>query len=574
MEEVMSLTLAGLDPSVRTELVNAAREFVEGSVSHPFSELERKALKPFFSNVDRKVFFVSGLPETVMTALLAMYSRLKNPRGLRGHFVDSMMPYLVAALSLETRKWSAKDLKKYLEGKGIATLDALADHRGGEVAFRSSLDYFLKKSPDPEFWEQLSFSERIREFLQMWLDIYGHNSIARTGRVILCCEDFSLLTVKTLEWGRPAAGEIELSTRYVNVSSKGQYPVWRELGILDHSLGERAAEMITLSMESYKDLMGDDFGGPFPEFLRQRWSAEVPSADLNTGVVGETCDVLGNLLPSSTLTSVGISMSAEAFPQHLKHLYLDGAPEGIALAEFIASEARRIGLGSFIRHEQPTPWEVSNWRYLEPRKESPSFQALRDKDARKVLADAFEQGPFADLFMRLQQIPRGNHDKLPSEFEAVTANIWGVMSLRGWRDWQRHTFCSHKRSRVTPKLGFYTYPKPAPPVLAAEFKRIHRENVQWYTKASESGRIPEALTEYPMALGNQVRYHSAGNLRQWEFCLWQRTNFSVNDEVRTAFLRADDALRNAYPGWWAELSRTNRIPRYIFARGSKGVPLP
>jgi hypothetical protein len=68
-----------------------------------------------------------------------------------------------------------------------------------------------------------------------------------------------------------------------------------------------------------------------------------------------------------------------------------------------------------------------------------------------------------------------------------------------------------------------------------------------------------------------VRYQIAANLRQWEFCNWQRTKWGVNDEVRAQFLAFEYALRSEYP-WWKRLSRADLIQHYAFARGEK-IPL-
>ncbi|HXK36125.1 MAG TPA: hypothetical protein VJ553_00910, partial [Candidatus Paceibacterota bacterium] len=70
------MRMIDLDPGLRSETNALAREFVLAPLEYSFTERERRALRPFFSNVDRKVFFMSGLPESVAATLLAMYSRL------------------------------------------------------------------------------------------------------------------------------------------------------------------------------------------------------------------------------------------------------------------------------------------------------------------------------------------------------------------------------------------------------------------------------------------------------------------------------------------------------------------
>jgi hypothetical protein len=568
------------------DLVAVARQFVRQAVAYSWTSREERALAPVCSNLTRKVFFLERMPEQVRTALLAMYSRLKNPRGLRGNWVDSFLPSLLAPMldevaklldAIDPKAEDAKEQRKalvdrWLKEHGLTSLDRFCQY--SEEADRV-FEWWYQAATGREAWRRVADGERIQAFLQMWLDAYGHNSIARTGHIVFCCEDISILAAKTLEWGRPGAGEIELSTRYVVVSQKGRYPFEEELALLDPVVARFALGVHNASMDAYRTLMGEKMDGVFPQFLRDRWRGVVPEKDMLIGITGESCDVLGNLLDGAMLTSVGIAVSAEAFPQHLKHLYLDGTPEGEALAELIIDEAREVGLGSFVRHERPTPFELANWTYLKPIRPQTRFMAPADAYVRVLLSRVYqERYPHSDevfesVLARILSEPREDHDKLPSQFESFDANAWGVMSFRGWRDLQRMSFCSHLRGRVTPLLGFYQYPKPAPAELAEAFERIHRLNEDLYTMMM-ANEVPDEIAEFPMALGNLVPYHAAANVRQWEFVGWQRGDFSVNDEVRVECLGVEKELRRAFP-WWHRVSRVEVEPdHYVFARVSKG----
>jgi hypothetical protein len=545
------------------------------TVPYTFTEREVQALRPFFSNVNRKVFFIVGLPTAVSSALLAMYSRLKNPRGLRGHFVDNLVPLLMLNSTDESVSGPNAEYKAYqreLKERGLTTLDAVCGH---DEVWANYFRSFIESAADPNFWRVIAQSGKIRDFLSMWLDAYGHNSIARTAQVVLCVEECSVLTAKSLEWSRPGAGYIELSTRYVDFSGKALYPVWDEVAVLNVELAERIRENCEAGISRYRELMGESVDGPFPTFLRQLYGSQVDSQkNLDAAVLGESCDVLGNLLPCATLTSVGMALSGEAFPQVLKHLVLDGTPENVALAIAISEEAEIAGVSHFTRHWEPTPWERQQWRMLRQRRslvtmipdnQWASYAVLSGLDALPGTHAIYASTPFNEL---LGPRPRGEFDKLPRAFEAVSAVFERYMSFRGWRDVHRMGFCAHQRALVTPEVGFYTYPKPAPPILAQTFLSAHALNQQLFNSAA--GRVPPLLLQYGMAMGNLVRYQIAGNLRELEFCNWQRSKWAVNDEVRSEFLEIDRALRAVYP-WWEQVSRVDRTHHYAFARGSKIV---
>jgi hypothetical protein len=561
-------------------MTDVARGYIQAPVDYEFTERERMALAPFFSNHDKRVFFFKGLPANVAASLLAMYSRLKNPRGIRGHFVDHLVPLLMLAEVFsrksveETGTW--KQIQASYRKRGLDTLDKICAY---DDVLEAGFHKFLQYAANPDFWSSISSSDRIRDFLEMWLDKFGHNSIARPGQVIFAAEGVSILAAKSLEWGRPGSGFIELSTRFVDFTGKRAYPIGRELSILDPDAAMVAESNIGYGVDWYQTLMGTRTDGPFPSYLRERWGSVVGSEkNLEAGVFGESCDVLGNLLPCATLTSLGVSVSGEALPGLLKHLVLDDTPENDALAELIGQEAKKIGADQFIRHLDISEWRRADWSYLRAEERGPRSDILPNPIARDVLLNAFTATEgheryegWMELVLALSGLERSEFDKLPAQFEHISASFASSMSFRGWRDLQRQGFCTHHRSLVTPNIGFYGYPKPHPPALRGAFDTAWLRDRNAWEKMEQVG-IPPTLRQYAMSMGELVNYTVAANLRQWEFCDWQRTKWVVNDEVRQQFLRIENALRQEYP-WWEWLSRANMTEHFIFARGSKPTAL-
>ncbi len=569
------------------QLQNVARAYIGASLGYQFTENERRIAAPFFTNLDRRVFFMHTLPASVGSTLLAMYSRMKNPRGLRGVFVDSFIPqFLATQLSSFSQEYEGKE-DKFLKDRNITSLDTFIGHNDEA---KKLFDEFLKRCTiDPEYLKLLGQSSKAQNFLSTWLgEKFGHNSIARTGSLWLCCEKISALTAKTLEWSRPGAGYIELSTRYVEMSGAGCYPVEAELeqyGV-DPALVTKARDN---AFTAYATLAGEKNDGPFPQFLRESYANAYKDSpkDLESGVFGESCDVLGNLLPSSVLTSVGMCVSGESFAQVLAHLLLDATPENIALAEQILSESQQVGAKEFAKFYEPTAWTREHWQYLGTER----FMDLAEVGMAQALPlvsygrEEIEQVLGASLSMRpglsadLSQIlssggfknDRSRFDKLPAEFEGYSVAFRGLMTFRGWRDLHRMGFCTHLRTPVTTKLGFYQYDKLAFGPLQEAFERISQEQVTLEKVMEEKG-VPAILRQYPLSLGWNIGFTVGANLRQWEFCNWQRSKPSVNHEVRQVFLSVENYLRQLLP-WWAEVSRADVTPAYAFARGMLAVPI-
>ena len=112
-----------------------------------FSPDERRALAPYFTELDGPVFALVNLPEVVKGALFARYSR--SAKSLRRLFLDEFL--------------------EQAEGPGVA----------GSIGTTRA----------DQLYERV-FSE------------YGDDSVAQLGGVHLACEGASNILTKVLEWGR------------------------------------------------------------------------------------------------------------------------------------------------------------------------------------------------------------------------------------------------------------------------------------------------------------------------------------------------------------------------------------
>src|SRR5215468_1296073 len=131
------------------------------SPSETFTPEERRRLAPYFTNLDRPVFALTNLPETVKGALFARYSR--SAKSLRRLFLDEFR----GDMGTEVHAPSA--------GVGTARADKL-------------------------------YARVLNE--------YGDDSVAQLGGAHIACEGVSNILTKVLERGRLMA-YLEQSTRYV-----------------------------------------------------------------------------------------------------------------------------------------------------------------------------------------------------------------------------------------------------------------------------------------------------------------------------------------------------------------------
>lgn len=568
------------------DMISVAREFVAGDLPYSFTADEQKALKPFFTNLDERVFFMHSLPSNVLATLASMFSRLKNKRGIRGVFVDSFLPGVLAG-TLDSVEQD--DVESFLKGKRIKNLGDFLDYSSEAW---TKFNWFVDNAPKEEYLRVLADSKKAKKFLGMYLDQYGHNSIARMGTVWLCFEQVSILAAKSVEWTRPGAGYVELSTRFVDREGAGVYPIDKELQVLGLDIAYLLRHSNYL-FRLYSELQGENLDGPFPWFLRKKWGEliEQNGGKVELGVAGETFDVLGNLLPASTLTSVAVAVSGESLPSILKHLILDDTAENHILTELVIREASKLGADQFIRHFQPSKLDISGWEYLDhtlysgyevvpmsERSEAFVFGQFwqYSSSAKGLILSSFRNKTgFGDidsmkkLAERLFNSGRLDHDKLPRDFEIATIPFHGRMSFRSWRDLHRQGLSTHNRTLLTPFMGFYNYDKPAPVELINGFQAAKQSSNNAYLNLD---KVPPILRQYILPMGFRIGFTYFANLRQHEFCNWQRTKAAVNHEVRQVFLSMEKNLRRIEP-WWPLFSRADLTPAYVFARGS-AVPLP
>lgn len=553
-----------------------------------WTDAEERAIKPFFTSLTGRVFFGWGLPENVMAALCAMYSRMPPARkGVRDVWVNHFLPELLVSMLPETvlegvvSKESQNPTADYLQATGIQGIQAFVEHSPDH---REVFDRLLSGVQDPELMEQIAASERTKRFLSLNLDKYGHDSIARPAKAMLFLEGVSQHIASAIEWARVGIGIIELSTRFVNMKGAGRYPIVQEiLALVGKELSERVEAFLDLCRDAYNDL-----NGAFGDELRNHWAELIQDENqMKVGVNGEVPDVLGNFIPYCSLTSLAVAVSCEELQQVLKHLRNDATAETYEVARLIEEQATLVGVAQFLRYTTPTPWERMSWTYprghagVTPTVKVGSSSLLAQELKRNGLSlegltswvfsganqeTSSREGQETERTDRV----RGSHDKLPTAFEVLSVNFSYSISLRGHRDVKRHVVGRQDRTLLTPYLGFYAYSKFNSPLYTETAQRVCDEGYALYEDLLAAG-VPAGLLQYVLPLGCIVAASYDLNARQAEFFCWRRSGSDVNHEVREVALDLDSLLGRQLK-WWNGLTRTNRTSGYVFARTPNKVP--
>ncbi len=224
-----------------------------------FTREERERLAPHFTNLDRPVFGLVNLPETVKGAMFARYSRY--PGTLRRMFLDEF----------------ADSVPEGFAGEGA---------EGQRAA---------------ELYERIFLG-------------YGDDSVAQLGGAHVALEWTSNLLTKILQRPRLAA-YLEQSTRYIAYDTQLDGFGYRYHR--DARFGAAYEHALDDLFETYSRLLEGVSAWVDAEFPR---SADESAAAHARAVRAKALDLVRGLLPAASLSHMGMYASGQTYEQLVLHL--------------------------------------------------------------------------------------------------------------------------------------------------------------------------------------------------------------------------------------------------------------
>jgi thymidylate synthase ThyX len=455
-----------------------------------FTEEERATLAPHFTNLDRPVFALVNLPETVKGALFARYSRYQGT--LRRLFLDEF----------------AGDL----EGGAGRAFDGTEGERARTLYERVFLGY-------------------------------GDDSVAQLGGAHVACEWVSNVMTKVLQRGRLAA-YLEQSTRYIAYDAHmpgGRYRYWR-----DPSLGPQYEAAMDGLFETYAESLPKVAAWAAERFPR---SPDEPEAAHRRSLKAKALDLLRGLLPAGSLSHMGMFATDQAYEQLILRLLASPLPEARGYAGMLLKELKAVMPSFVARVERPD--RGGEWvSYLEEREAAAErwvarlgLGRARDADAGPRVKLIRAEGSEDDLLGALvfeaaaaseEETRRAVHALPPDQRTAMLAELLGdranrrhrpgrglealryrfevVSDYGAFRDLQRHRMLTVQWQTLGPDLGAGVPDELEQAGVAGGYRAGLERSRAEHARLVEIGR-PE-VAPYALCLGYRIRFLLDMNARE------------------------------------------------------------
>jgi len=338
-------------------------QFAPSYTPEVFTAEEKKYLAPFFSNIDKPVFIVENLPEEIIGALSAKYSRATE--SMRRTFLKEYVGPLIHPEA--SKNWN-----------NLSETD-----KEEEIVNKNNFNNWVNFVNQYGGIETIVNVQRSRGFFEKWLVEFGDDSISEMGNIHLCIEGLSNVATKEIEDQRIGISPIEKSSRYVSFADRLPDGHFRYIvpGEIKGTPFEQSYRVIMDQLfTTYADLQA-----PYLEYIKELYPKGMDETDASfeKSRSAKRFDDLRDLLSFATLTNLGLSGNGRAYEYLINRLTEHPLGELRYWAGEISIELKRVTPSFIRRTETPMGIEIQNY--------SRGVRNLRDSISRELFGDRPEK---------------------------------------------------------------------------------------------------------------------------------------------------------------------------------------
>ena len=439
--------------------------------------------------------------------------------------------------------------------------------RGALMSRYSRTDKSMRRIFLDEF---LKNKNRGEEFYDRVLLEYGDDSVAELGEAQIAIEGLSNIAVKKIEDRRIGLSYLEKSSRYVtwNKKENGKYRFYRDEKIMNSKFANEYEDSCNFSFETYSNNIE-----PMIQYIREKYPIEkysfkdstdkkeklfsklknesdIKSANMiyKGSTKAKALDILRGLLPSSTLTNVGITGNGRAFEYLLTILGSSELDEEQKLASKIKKELDTT-IKSFVRRADDKYGKAFQ-KYLKDVKNKSKTITLKeiksnpkvgtitkivDYETEKQALDKiitsimYEQSPstsYQNIMQQVKKMSKSKKIKIINEFTKIRTNrrhrpsrafentyyTFDLCNNFGmFRDFHRHRALTLERQLLTTDHG-YVLPNEIKILgLEKDFKECMNNTKNTFEKIRN--KFPEQ-SQYVVNFAYNYPYFMKLNLRE------------------------------------------------------------
>ena len=421
---------------------------------------------------------------------------------------------------------------------------------------------FAMTSRRPESFDKISqqvTEEKAADFHERWVLNYGHASVAEHAILHMAVEGVSRLACDSLEDNR-LASYTEKSSRY-QIIGTGSYHIPDEI---DHQPSLRKQyitacqhlfHLYSLTTEHLRNYLGT---------VRERRDGEREGA-YNLRLRREATDTTRFILPTATLTNVGVTLNARTLEHAVRKLLSAELAEERNLGRLLKEQGRLI-TPTLIKYAEPSSYLVSTRENqaragVQFRKGEPSASSAtlvhHDPEAEIKIAAAFlfraSHHPYNELLAHVRKMPEaelrgiidaalthlGPHDAPIRELEEAYLTFDLVLDYGAYREFKRHRMQTYIAQPATTALGYVTPPLISESGLSGLYEEAMAASEDAFRiLATES----TAVASYVVTHAHRRRVLATLNVRECYHLFKLRTqpsaHFSLAEVMRLALEQA------------------------------------
>ncbi|MFA5128209.1 MAG: FAD-dependent thymidylate synthase [Patescibacteria group bacterium] len=393
---------------------------------------------------------------------------------------------------------------------------------------------FAKCSRSPESFADIAAElteEKSADFHEKWVVGYGHSSVAEHANLHLAIENVSILATKIIEDNR-LSSYTEKSTRY-QIFDKNRY--YKPKKIMESELAGEYEK----TMDEIYDVYTSMFD-PMREFITKKYPRKETETEkgYNATIKARICDNNRYLLPTATLTNLGMTANSRNWEHAIAKLLSHPLEEANDIGRAVKNEALKItptlikfaDENQFTKETLPELQKLANSALPEnPEPSSPVQIVDYDHNAENKLVAAllyrFSQLPFAQILKKVEAMTtaekekiideslsrRATYDAPLRELEHVYYTFDILMDYGAFRDVQRHRMCTQTNQSVTVIHGYETPDEIVEAGLEQKYRDAMDKAARLYQKISAT--FPDEA-QYVVPLGFRKRTLFTWNLRE------------------------------------------------------------